>query len=111
MAEQWGGHEVSAETYEAMVDEVRAGLEPFERRHRIADEARAGRVQVLGSSGTVTTVVGIRLELPKYQRRAVDGQFLTSVDIARISEQLRAMISEIGRATVRTPVHKAQLVC
>src|SRR3546814_1752836 len=44
MAEQWGGHEVSAETYEAMVDEVRAGLEPFERRHRIADEACAGRV-------------------------------------------------------------------
>src|SRR3546814_21146073 len=104
-----------------MVDEVRAGLEPFERRHRIADEACAGRVQVLGSSGTVTTVVGIRLELPKYQRRAVDGQFLTRVDIERISEQLRAMsyaeraahpcigaarADQIGRASCRERVRE-----
>src|SRR3546814_10942770 len=77
MAEQWGGHAVSAETYEAMVDEVRAGLEPFERRHRIADEACAGPVQVLGSSGTGTTGVGFRLEPPNYQRRAVDRPFPT----------------------------------
>ena len=62
-----------------------------EARHHIADEARAGRVQMLGSSGTVTTVVGIRLDLPKYQRRAVDGQFLERTDIDRISEQLRTM--------------------
>ncbi|MFN4091009.1 MAG: Ppx/GppA phosphatase family protein [Alphaproteobacteria bacterium] len=89
MAERWGGHEVSTETYEAMVDEVRAALDGFERRHRIADEARAGRVQVLGSSGTVTTVVGIRLDLPKYQRRAVDGQYLDRAEIERISEGLR----------------------
>src|SRR3546814_16215548 len=91
MAEQWGGHEVSAETYEAMVDEVRAGLEPFERRHRIADEACAGRVQVLGSAGTVTTVVGIRLELPKYPRRAVDGPFLKSHHLPRTPDQFTDM--------------------
>lgn len=91
MAERWGGHEVSAGAYEAMIAEVRAGLEPFEARHHIAEEARAGRVQMLGSSGTVTTVVGIRLDLPKYQRRAVDGQFLERTDIDRISEQLRTM--------------------
>lgn len=91
MAERWGGYEVTRDTYEAIVEEVRSGLEPFERRHAISRAIREGRVQMLGSSGTVTTVVGIRLDLPRYQRRAVDGQYLGREEIERISERLRAM--------------------
>ena len=34
---------------------------------------RAGRVQMLGSSGTVTTLAGIHLALPRYIRALVDG--------------------------------------
>ncbi|UPG71370.1 hypothetical protein MVG78_12350 [Roseomonas gilardii subsp. gilardii] len=37
---------------------------------------RAGGVSLMGTSGTVTTLAGIALDLPRYSRPLVDGQVL-----------------------------------
>jgi exopolyphosphatase/guanosine-5'-triphosphate,3'-diphosphate pyrophosphatase len=66
-------------------------LRPFERAHGIGDEIRAGHVQMLGTSGTVTTLAGIHLDLPRYQRSIVDGQMLSFEVVSAVSERLRAM--------------------
>ena len=55
----FGGAEVSPATYRLMIAEAAAALVPFERNHRILRHVRDGRVQMLGSSGTVTTLAGI----------------------------------------------------
>ena len=56
-----------------------------------------GRVQMLGSSGTVTTLAGVHLALPRYIRALVDGSLLTFDQIAVVSEHLAGLDLE-GRA-------------
>ena len=88
LTDRFGG-EVSPATYRRMVNEAAAALEPFERDHRIARLIRAGRMQMLGSSGTVTTLAGIHLALPRYMRALVDGSILTFEQIAAVSSSSR----------------------
>ncbi len=91
LSDRYGGIEVSAATYDAMVAEMVAAIEPFEARHGIAERVRRGEVQMLGSSGTVTTLAGIRLGLPRYNRALVDGTFLNFDCVRLVSHRLLAM--------------------
>ncbi len=97
MTDRFGGTEVSPATYRAMVAEAMAALAPFERNHDIQRHVRTGRVQMLGSSGTVTTLAGIHLALPRYTRALVDGSVLTFEQISVVSTHL-AGLDLAGRA-------------
>jgi exopolyphosphatase / guanosine-5'-triphosphate,3'-diphosphate pyrophosphatase len=96
LTDRFGG-EVSAATYRTMVEEAAASLAQFERGYRIRRHIRTGRVQMLGSSGTVTTLAGIHLALPRYIRALVDGSSLTFDQIAAVSAYL-AGLDLAGRA-------------
>jgi exopolyphosphatase/guanosine-5'-triphosphate,3'-diphosphate pyrophosphatase len=97
LTDRYGGAEVSPAIYRLIVAEAAAALIPFERNHRILRHVHAGRVQMLGSSGTVTTLAGIHLALPRYIRGMVDGSTLTFAQIAAVSEHL-AGLDFAGRA-------------
>jgi exopolyphosphatase/guanosine-5'-triphosphate,3'-diphosphate pyrophosphatase len=91
MTDRYGGREVDSATYEAMMAEMKAALAPFDERHGIAAAVAAGGVQMLGSSGTVTTLGGVHLLLPRYNRARVDGLTMDFADIARLSRMLQQM--------------------
>ena len=95
--ERFGGVEVTPAIYRAMVDEAEAALAPFEREHRVRHHIAARRVQMIGSSGTVTTLAGIHLALPRYIRALVDGSTLTFSQIDKVSRHL-AGLDLAGRA-------------
>jgi exopolyphosphatase/guanosine-5'-triphosphate,3'-diphosphate pyrophosphatase len=97
LTDRFGGAEVSPATYRAMVAEAVAALAPFERTNDIQRHVRTGRVQMLGSSGTVTTLAGIHLALPRYIRALVDGSVLTFEQISVVSTHL-AGLDLAGRA-------------
>ena len=61
--------------------------------HRFVDmlPKDAKDVRLLGTSGTVTTLASVHLELPSYDRRAVDGLHVPVGDMRRIS----TLISEL----------------
>jgi exopolyphosphatase/guanosine-5'-triphosphate,3'-diphosphate pyrophosphatase len=46
---------------------------------------------MLGSSGTVTTLAGIHLALPRYNRATVDGSELSFDSVRDVTARLRAM--------------------
>jgi len=74
--------------YETMVEKVAAHLSPFAQAigaHRLI---AGGQVQILGTSGTVTTLAGIKLGLPRYDRALVDGGYLNYGDVEKISTRL-----------------------
>ena len=96
LTDRFGG-EVSPTAYRTMVDEASCALRPFEGAHRILRHVRAGRVQMLGSSGTVTTLAGIHLALPRYTRALVDGSSLTFEQIGTVAAHL-AGLDLAGRA-------------
>jgi exopolyphosphatase/guanosine-5'-triphosphate,3'-diphosphate pyrophosphatase len=76
LAERYGGRFVDRETFEAMVGDVLALLTPFEAEHRLRERMANKHAHFLGTSGTVTTVAGVHLGLPRYDRKQVDGCWL-----------------------------------
>lgn len=53
-----------------------------------------GRLHLLGTSGTVTTVAGIHLGLDRYDRARVDGAWLGASHIAQVVDRLMTMSFE-----------------
>ena len=53
-----------------------AMLLPFEAEHRLRERMATKNTHLLGTSGTVTTLAGVHLGLPRYDRRQVDGCWL-----------------------------------
>lgn len=89
VAERYGGIDVGRELFERMVDDCAAILAPFAKKAAGACDARS--FHLLGTSGTVTTVAGIHLGLPRYDRRAVDGLWMQQADVLTVIDQLIAM--------------------
>ena len=94
LSERYGEDLNDTRPYREVVEDVEAKLMAFCKRHRIGEAVRRGEVQMLGASGTVTTLAGVHLGLPRYDRSAVDGAFLDFGDVERVSERLRSMCRE-----------------
>jgi exopolyphosphatase/guanosine-5'-triphosphate,3'-diphosphate pyrophosphatase len=91
LAERWGGAGFTPDGFAAMVDDVAARLASFESIHCIGREIRHGGVTLVGTSGTVTTLAGIALELPRYRRLLVDGVVLSAQAADAALARLRAL--------------------
>ena len=91
LSERHGGRQVSRQMFDAMVGEVEGHLNGFEGRHKLHDVWGKGRVHLLGTSGTVTTLAGMHLKLPRYDRRQVDGIWLSDGDVDGAIENLLEM--------------------
>jgi exopolyphosphatase / guanosine-5'-triphosphate,3'-diphosphate pyrophosphatase len=94
LAERFDGRNVTDESFEAMVASVQAMLAPFEAAHRFQERIANHPVHLLGTSGTVTTIAGILLNLPRYDRNQVDGIWLKVPDIESITARLLAQSYE-----------------
>ena len=76
--------------YAEMRRTVRDSFAPF--TERIAEYAADPQgIRLLGTSGTVTTLASVHLELPQYDRRAVDGLIVKSSAMREISARLSRM--------------------
>jgi exopolyphosphatase / guanosine-5'-triphosphate,3'-diphosphate pyrophosphatase len=89
LAETYGGEAVTPQIFADMVRHVDAALAPFVAR--VAHRKRCDRFHLLGTSGTVTTIAGVHLDLPRYDRRAIDGLWMTSGEVDAAIGRLRAM--------------------
>lgn len=89
-----------AERYAEMRRRVRDSLAPFAERitARLAASERLHPLRLLGTSGTVTTLASLHLELPQYDRRAVDGLIVPATAMRDISVRLSGMGPEDRRA-------------
>ena len=88
VGERLGGARVEPHLYDAAVADIAAALGALDRRCAIAEAVRAGKVDMLGTSGTVTTLSALAQGLRHYQRDRVDGSALAAADIRTISQTL-----------------------
>ncbi len=91
LAERFGPIGFTKTGFQTMVDDVRARLRAFESIHCIAHETRLGGVRLLGTSGTVTTLAGVALNLARYRRLLVDGATLSAEAAGQALAVLRAL--------------------
>jgi exopolyphosphatase / guanosine-5'-triphosphate,3'-diphosphate pyrophosphatase len=90
LAETFGGRFVDAAVFEAMVAQVTHMLEPFEAKAKVRPLLATRDVHLLGTSGTVTTIAGVHLGLPRYDRSRVDGCWLDTGDVRLVTSRLLA---------------------
>lgn len=91
LAERHGGVHVTPDIFEAMVEDAAEHLASFSLADNLAEAISSGRVHMLGTSGTVTTLAGVHLGLRRYDRRRVDGTWLDDIDVSKMIDQLRDM--------------------
>ena len=101
-----------AARYDQMCTLVRASLAPFAQRmtSAIARADPGHKLRLLGTSGTVTTLASLHLELPQYDRRAVDGLMVPRGAMAQLCERLALMTPEQRRAQPCIGRERADLV-
>jgi exopolyphosphatase/guanosine-5'-triphosphate,3'-diphosphate pyrophosphatase len=88
LAERFGGRAVSRETFAAMVEDVAHHLDAFEGRDRLKHIVAGSRFHLLGTSGTVTTLAGVHLDLERYDRRRVDGLWMDRDSVDAMVDRL-----------------------
>lgn len=106
LAEQFGGRDVTPEIYAAMEQEVANHVAPFAEQH--------GRdltdMHLLGTSGTVTTLAGIHLNLVRYDRRRIDSIWMNDADLTATIDKLLGMTYEERAGNNCISVERADLV-
>jgi exopolyphosphatase/guanosine-5'-triphosphate,3'-diphosphate pyrophosphatase len=110
VSERHGGHHVGPELFATMVDEVSAMLDRFPEALALDAAVASGEVHMLGTSGTVTTLAGVHLGLPRYDRRRVDGIWLSGGEVAGLVDRLAAMDYEARVANPCIGRERADLV-
>lgn len=91
LSEKYGGTEITASAYKAMVEEVRTHLQGFEDHHALRRHFDADAAQMLGMSGTVTTLAGVHMGLRRYERSLVDGMWAPVQEMRAVAQRLAEM--------------------
>ncbi|MEE9347383.1 MAG: Ppx/GppA phosphatase family protein, partial [Robiginitomaculum sp.] len=80
-----------AERYEAMKDHVRGLIIKAGCETRFTKAFKQGQGHIIGTSGTITSLAGIHLGLPYYQRDRVDGLWMQSIHALNISRRMASL--------------------
>lgn len=91
LADKFGGTAFIDRVYDDMVACVTEQMMPFARMTHIQEALAGENVQFLSTSGTVTTLAAIHLDLPRYERSRIDGLTLDVADIRAVTRRLLNM--------------------
>jgi exopolyphosphatase/guanosine-5'-triphosphate,3'-diphosphate pyrophosphatase len=109
LSERCGG-DVTPPVYEELVAEVIERLTPFDARNRIGECIAADDLQVLGTSGTVTTLGAVHLGLKRYSRTRIDGLDVGFDSLVKTGRDLAAMDYRARVAVPCIGAERAELV-
>jgi exopolyphosphatase / guanosine-5'-triphosphate,3'-diphosphate pyrophosphatase len=110
LAERHGGVEVGEDVFEAMVADVRGEFHRFRAGEALKQAVRSRGLHFLGTSGTVTTLAGVYLDLPRYDRRQIDGLWMDDGQIGEMMTKIRSMDYETRRNNPCIGRERADLV-
>ncbi len=106
LAEGFGGKDVTPQSYADMVAEVARHVAPFAAEHG----ADLCGMHLLGTSGTVTTLAGVHLNLPRYDRRRIDGVWMSDADLTATIARLLCMTYQERAGNNCISIERADLV-
>jgi len=94
LSERVPEHEDRAVWYEDLKQVVRDEIVKAGCETRFTNSFKAGRGHLIGTSGTITSLAGIHLKLPYYQRDKVDGLWLRLTDAVRVARDMASRSPE-----------------
>jgi exopolyphosphatase/guanosine-5'-triphosphate,3'-diphosphate pyrophosphatase len=91
LSEKFGGPQFADLVFDDMVSKLAEMLEDFDSRNGINESTSESGMQMLSTSGTVTTLAAIHLGLPRYERSKVDGIKLSAADLRKALRSILKM--------------------
>ncbi|MBP1532105.1 MAG: Ppx/GppA family phosphatase [Alphaproteobacteria bacterium] len=77
--------------YDTIVERTHKILQEFEDKYHITEAIANQEIQVIGTSGTVTVLGAVHLNLPRYNRAAVDGLAMSGAEVTKILSRIKNM--------------------
>ncbi len=100
IAEKFGGVDVSAQSFQDMVDYVSSHLRHFRGRNKLKQMIAEHPMHLIGTSGTVTTLAGLHLGLERYERSKVDGLWMRA---EQVTDTMRVLLKMPYQRRVANP--------
>lgn len=91
ISEAFPGRDMTNLAYDTIVERTQKILQEFEDKYQISEAIRNQEIQIIGTSGTVTVLGAVHLNLPRYNRAAVDGLALSGTDVERVIGKIKKM--------------------
>ncbi len=91
LAEEFGAAAGKPEGFARMAAQAGAALADFRGAERLRKAFADPLVHYIGASGTVTSLAGVSLRLPRYQRARIDGLWMSVAQTREASAYLRSL--------------------
>ncbi len=91
VSELYAQFAASPEIHNDVRNMVHEAIAKFIEKNNILPLIQTDKLQMVGSSGTVTTLAAVKMGLPRYERKRVDGTFLQLNEVHEISQSLLNM--------------------
>lgn len=94
ISEAFPQQDMTSLAYDTIIERTHKILADFEEKYKIREAIANQEIQVIGTSGTVTVLGAVHLNLPRYNRSAVDGISISRQDIERAINKIKRLGDE-----------------
>lgn len=91
IAEAFPGHDMTTLAYNTIVERTQKILQEFEDKYQIYDAVQKQEIQIIGTSGTVTVLGAVHLNLSRYNRAAVDGLAMSGTEVTKVINRIKSI--------------------
>ncbi len=85
------GDRATESWFREMVEHMKAQIAAFHRADDLKPVFEADNAHLIGTSGAITSLAGLHLQLPRYERSRVDGIWMTRSDCEAAAGRLLAL--------------------
>lgn len=94
ISEAFPSQDMTNLAYNTIIERTHKLLKEFEEKYNICEAIKNQEIQVIGTSGTVTVLGAVHLNLPRYNRSAVDGLSIIKQDIDKAINKIKRLGDE-----------------
>ncbi len=94
ISEAFPSQDMTTLAYDTIIERTHKLLKEFDEKYNIREAIKNQEIQIIGTSGTVTVLGAVHLNLPRYNRSAVDGISITRQDIDRAIAKIKRLGDE-----------------
>ncbi|MDR1694323.1 MAG: Ppx/GppA family phosphatase [Lactobacillaceae bacterium] len=96
ISEAFPKDDMTSLAYDTIIERTHGLLKEFDEKYKITEGIKNNEIQTIGTSGTVTVLGAIHLNLTKYNRSAVDGISISRQDMYKAINKIKS-IGDEGR--------------
>lgn len=91
ISEAFPKEDMTSLAYDTIIERTHNLLKEFDEKYKITEGIKNNEIQTIGTSGTVTVLGAVHLNLSRYNRSAVDGISISRQDMYRAINKIKSL--------------------